>query len=169
MSEFAGIDHFSEHPHSTDDSSSCSSGAYYHHSDLAYCHPEADSAPSGYSISSWAPHSYPLRAHRAITGPSFHRADYAPWGADYRRGRDIHPEHFDLCSWAIIFTSSSYHYLIICIVSFMYFLTIVALVIPCFWYFIYWDWLYYLFSFILYLHEVIQIYQFFSTLSIILF
>ncbi|RVW96430.1 hypothetical protein CK203_029712 [Vitis vinifera] len=39
MSHFAGIDHFSEHPHSADDSSS---------------------------------------AHRAITGPSFSRADYAP-------------------------------------------------------------------------------------------
>ena len=49
------------------------------------------------------------------------------------------------------------------------FLTLVALVIPCFWYYIYWDWLYYLFSFILYFHEVIQIYQFLSTLNIILF
>ncbi|RVW68919.1 hypothetical protein CK203_064285 [Vitis vinifera] len=47
MSHFAGIDHFSEHPHSADDSSSCSSGADYRHSDPAYCHPEADSTPSG--------------------------------------------------------------------------------------------------------------------------
>ena len=135
----------------------------------AYCHPEAYSAPSGYSINSWAPHSYAIRAHRAITGPSFRRADYALWGADYRRGRGTSPEHSGLCSRAILFTSSSCHYMIISIVSFMYFLTIVALVIPCFWYFIYWDWLYYFFSFILYFHEVIQIYQFFSTLSIILF
>ena len=160
MSHFAGIDHFSEHPHSADDSSSCSLGADYSHSDSAYCHPEADSTPSGYSTDSWAPHSYPIRAHRAITGPSFPIADYAPWGADYRRDRGIHPEHSDLCSWAIIFTSSSHHYMIICIVSFIYFLTIVELVISCFWCFIYWDWLYYLFSFILYFHEVIQIYQF---------
>nr|CAN80200.1 hypothetical protein VITISV_038542 [Vitis vinifera] len=35
-----------------DDSSSCSSEADYYHSDSAYCHPEADLAPSGYSISS---------------------------------------------------------------------------------------------------------------------
>ncbi|KAL6340656.1 hypothetical protein AAG906_010564 [Vitis piasezkii] len=43
MSHFAGIDHFSEHPHSADDSSSCSSGIDYRHSDPAYYHPEADS------------------------------------------------------------------------------------------------------------------------------
>ena len=88
----------------------------------AYCHPEANSAPSGYSINSWAPHSYAIRANRAITGPSFRRADYALWGADYKRGRGTSPKHSDLCSRAIIFTSSSCHYLIICIVSFMYFL-----------------------------------------------
>ncbi|RVW63234.1 hypothetical protein CK203_058657 [Vitis vinifera] len=52
MSHFAGIDHFSEHPDSADDSSSCSSGADYRHLDSAYYHPYADSAPSGYSISS---------------------------------------------------------------------------------------------------------------------
>ena len=174
MSHFASIDHFSEHPHSVDDSSSCSSGPDYSHSDPAYCHSEANSVLSGYSIDSWAPYFYPIRAHRVITGPSSHRADYTPWGADYRKDRGIHPEHSDICSWAIIFTSSSYHYLIIyiviiCLVSFMYFLTIIELVIPCFWCLIYWDWLYYLFSFILYFHEVIQIYQFFITLSIILF
>ena len=122
MSHFAGIDHFSEHPHSANDSSSCSSGADYRHLDPTYCHPEADSAPSRYSINSWAPHSYPLRAHKAIIGPSFRRADYALWGADYRRDRGIHPKHSTLCSWAISFTSSSCHYLIICIVSFIYFL-----------------------------------------------
>ena len=42
----------------------------------------------------------------------------------------------------------------------MHFHIIVALVIPCFWYVIYWDWLYYLFSSIMYFHEVIQIYHF---------
>ena len=113
MPHFPSISHFSEHPHSANDSSSCSSGADYLHSDLAYCHPEANSAPSGYSIDSWAPHSYPIGALRAITCPSFRRADYALWGTDYRRGR---------CSWAIIFTSSSSHNLIICIVSFICFL-----------------------------------------------
>ena len=113
MSHFAGIDHFSEHHGSADDSSSCSSGLDYSHSDPTYCHLEANSAPSGYSIDSWAPHSYPIRAHRAIIGPSSHRADYALWETDYRRGR---------CSWAIIFTSSSSHNLIICIVSFICFL-----------------------------------------------
>ena len=46
------IDHFSEHPYSGDDSSSCSSGVDFSHLDSAYCHSEADSAPSGYSISS---------------------------------------------------------------------------------------------------------------------
>ena len=122
MSHFPSIGHFSEHPHSADDSSSCSLGADYHHPDPAYCHPKADSAPFGYSINSWAPHSYPIRAHRAITCPFSRRADYAPWRAHYKRGKGIHPEHSDLCSWAIIFTSSSSHYLIICIVSFIYFL-----------------------------------------------
>ncbi|RVW13749.1 hypothetical protein CK203_087219 [Vitis vinifera] len=47
MSHFTGIDHFSEHPHSADDSSSCSLEADYRHSDPAYCHLEADSTPSG--------------------------------------------------------------------------------------------------------------------------
>ena len=161
MSHFAGIDHFSDHPYLADDSSSCSSGLDYSHSDPTYCHLEANSAPSGYSIDSWAPHSYPIRGHRSITGPSLCRADYAIWGADYRRGKDIHPQYSILYSWAIIFTSSSRHYLIICIVFFLYFLTIVELVISCFWCFIYWDWLYYLFYSIVYYLEVIQIYHFF--------
>ncbi|KAL6348194.1 hypothetical protein AAG906_003060 [Vitis piasezkii] len=47
MPHFPGIGRFSEHSHSADDSSSCSSGAYYCHSNPAYCHPEADLAPSG--------------------------------------------------------------------------------------------------------------------------
>ena len=162
MSHFAGIDHFSKHPHSADDSSSCSSGPDYSHSDPAYCHPEANSVLSGYSIDSWAPYFYPIKAHRVITGPSSHRADYTPWGADYRKDRGIHPEHSDICSWAIIFTSSSYHYLIIYLVSFLYFFTIVELVIPCFLCFVYWDWLYYLFSFVMYFPEGIQIYNFFE-------
>ena len=125
MSHFAGIGHFLEHPHSADDSYLCSSRVDYRHSDPAYCHLEADSAPSGYSTDSWAPHSYHVRA---ITGPSSSRADYASWGADYRRDRGIHPQHSDLCSWAIILTSSSRHYLIICIVSFIDFLY----VFPCY-------------------------------------
>ncbi|RVW87083.1 hypothetical protein CK203_048385 [Vitis vinifera] len=45
---FPGIGHFSEHPHSADDSSSCSSGADYYHSGPAHCHLEANSASSGY-------------------------------------------------------------------------------------------------------------------------
>ena len=93
MSHFADIDHFSEHPCLGNDSSSCSSGADYRHSDIAYCHPEAYSASSGYSISSWAPHSYSLKAHRAITGSSFRRVGFALWGADYRRCRDIYMSH----------------------------------------------------------------------------
>ena len=128
MPHFLDIGHFSKHPHLADDSSSCSLGADYHHSDPTHCHPEADSTPFGYYISSWACHSYPTRA---ITGPSFSRADHALWGADYRRGQG---------SWAIISTSSSTHHLIILIfplyISIVYFLIIVALEIPCFWYYI---------------------------------
>ena len=165
MPHFPGIGHFSEHPHLADHSPSCSSGADYRHSDPAHCHLEANSASSGYYITSWAPHSYPTRA---ITGPSFRRSDYASWGADYRRGRG---------SWAIISTSSSSHHLIIFIVSFIYisfmyfvyvFPTLVAFEIPCFWYYtgincitcstLVLSWI-----------EVIQIYQFLSILSIILF
>ena len=50
MPHFTSIGHFPEHPHSTDHNSQCSSRAYYYHSDLAHCHPKADSAPSGYYI-----------------------------------------------------------------------------------------------------------------------
>nr|CAN74862.1 hypothetical protein VITISV_036916 [Vitis vinifera] len=50
LNKWTSIGHFSEHSHSVDDSSSCASRADYRHSDPAYCHPEADSAPSGYSI-----------------------------------------------------------------------------------------------------------------------
>ena len=106
MSHFAGIGHFSEHPCSGDDTSSCSSRADYCHSDSAYCHPEADSAPSGYSISSWAPDAYPLRAHRTIIGPSFRKTGFALWGADYRRCRDIHLSHHHLPSiWSFPYFS----------------------------------------------------------------
>ena len=161
MSHFANIDHFSEHPCLGDDSFSCSSGADYRHSNSAYYHPEADSASSRYSISSWAPCSYLLRAHRAITGPSFRRAGFALWGADYRRCRDIHLSHhlhiiilplFDhLHNFLYVFSyysSTCNPMLLIC-----YILGLIVLLV----------------SYILYFHEVIQIYQFFSTLSIILF
>ncbi|RVW66610.1 hypothetical protein CK203_066016 [Vitis vinifera] len=40
MPHFPSIGHFSEHPHSADDSSSCSSRADYRHLDTTYCHPE---------------------------------------------------------------------------------------------------------------------------------
>ena len=104
---------------------------------------------------------------RAISGPFSRRADFALWGAHYKRGRGIR---------AIISTPSSSHYLIIYIVSFIYFLYVLPLCFP-----------YYsstcnpmllifhilglvvLLVLFLYFHEVIQIYQFFITLSIILF
>ena len=78
MSHFADIDHFSEHPDSADDNSSCLSGADYSHPDPTYYHPKVDTAPPRYSIDSGARHSYPIKAHRSITGLSSHRADYVP-------------------------------------------------------------------------------------------
>ena len=140
-------------------------GADVRHSDPAHCHSEADSASFGYYITSWALHSYPTRA---ITGPSFCTSNYASWGADYRRGRG---------SWAIISTSFSSHHLIIFIVSFIYVLYVFPL------YFLYWSSSRNPMVLILYTgincitcslfvfssNEVIQIYQFLSTLSINLF
>ena len=108
MPHFPGIGHFSEHPHSADDSSSCSSGADYYHSGSVHCHPKADSASSQHYINSWACHS---QHTRAIIGPFFRWLAYASWGASYGRGRG---------SWTIISTASFRHHLIILIVSFIY-------------------------------------------------
>ena len=108
MPHFPGIGHFSEHPHSADHSPSCSSGADCCYSGLAHCHLEVDSASSRHYINSRACHSQPTRA---ITNPSFRWSAYSSWEAHYRRGRD---------GWAIIYTTSSTHHLIILIVSFIY-------------------------------------------------
>ncbi|KAL6310975.1 hypothetical protein AAG906_019927 [Vitis piasezkii] len=55
MLHFPGIGHFSEHPHSANHSSSCSSRADYYHSGPTHYHPEADSASSGPPEPSHAP------------------------------------------------------------------------------------------------------------------
>ena len=145
MPYFPGIGHFSEHPHSADHRSQCSSGADYRHSDPTHCHPEADSALSGYYITSWAPHSYPTRA---ITGPSF--------TLEAEAAKPSSPHHPPATIW------SFWYFLFIfplCI-SFMYFLY----EIPCFWYYILGLLVLLALHFVLTWIEVIQIYYFFLSL-----
>ena len=62
MPHIADTDHDSEQLCSGDVSYSCSPGADFGHPDSAHCHSEAALAPSGSSISCWAPHPYHCNA-----------------------------------------------------------------------------------------------------------